>query len=64
MSTQFEGLKVLTRETILKAYKHLDEVERKASDAENLIVPALSLQNVNDVAIEAKQMHKKQEDDD
>ena len=34
-STQFEGLKILTRETILKAYKYLDYDGMKANEDEN-----------------------------
>jgi len=34
-STQFEGLKILTRETILKAYNYMDYDSNKASDDEN-----------------------------
>ena len=31
-STQFEGLKILTRETILKAYKYIDNKKRNSVD--------------------------------
>lgn len=34
-STQFEGLKILTRETILKASKYMDNKNNKGSDDEN-----------------------------
>ena len=45
-STQFEGLKVLTRDTILKAHKLLDHNGKKDEEISQ-IVPALKLNNVN-----------------
>ena len=46
-STQFEGLKILTRETILKAFQYMDgrgnKKRNSVDDSSSLVVPSLKL---------------------